>query len=324
LRAESPELLEVLPDHPQVEQLATGFVFAEGPVWVETENPHLLFSDLRGNALCRWTEDGTITTVVKPFYLGSRGRNVGPNGLALDPEGRLVVCDSGNRRLLRLETDGSVVVIADRYQGSRLNSPNDLVYGADGTLYFTDPPYGLSREDRDPAKELGFNGVYRLSPGGSLEVVAQGQSRPNGIALSPDQQTLYVSNSDPAEKVLMAYEVLAEGGLGPGRILFDFGADRGTSLPDGIKVDQTARLYVAAANGVWILTPAGRLLGVIELDEPPSNLAWGGDGSSLYVTATASLYRIQMRTVGFRPTAKWTSAIHEDPTAGRRPRHLGD
>lgn len=301
VRQESKELLEIVPTGIKLEQLATGFVFIEGPVWVSSPEPTLLFSDLRGNALYRWSADTGVSAIEKPFNQQTEGRNIGPNGLALDPAGRLVVCDSGNRRIVRFDPNGRPAILADNYEGMRLNSPNDLVFSANGTLYFTDPPYGLPREDRDPAKELHFNGVYRLLPDGTLEVLSRDQTRPNGVALSPDQRTLYVSNSDPEESSLLAFDLSSNSGLGAGRRLFEFRVGSQSAPPDGIKVDRTGRILVAAGTGIWILDPAGKLLGVLELDEPPSNLGWGDPGGMLYITASTSLYRIQLQTVGFEP-----------------------
>jgi gluconolactonase len=294
-------LSAIVPEEAVVEQLATGFTFVEGPVWVDGDgDPHLAFSDLRGNALHRWYLDGRLATVTQPFRRG-RGRPArGPNGITLDAEGRLVICDSGNRRILRLEHDGSQRVLADRYRGGRLNSPNDLVYRSDGALYFTDPPHGLAGGERSPDKEQPVNGVYRLRIDGGLDLVASDLPRPNGIAFSPDERVLYVSNTAPTPAVVMSYDVLADGMLGERRMFHDFAPDGG---PDGVKVDREGRVYVATCRGVVILTADGRRLGTIRLGQCASNLAWGEDGSVLYVTANTGLYRVRLAVSGVRPAA---------------------
>jgi gluconolactonase len=209
-----------------------------------------------------------------------------------------VICDSGNRRILRLEHDGSHRVLVDRYQGGRLNSPNDLVYRSDGALYFTDPPHGLAGGERSPDKEQPFNGVYRLRTDGGIDLVASDLPLPNGIAFSPDELVLYVSNTGPSPAVVMSYDVLADGTLGGHRVFYDFASEGGA---DGVKVDQEGRVYVATGDGVAILTANGRRLGTIQVDQLPSNLAWGEDGSVLYITANSGLYRVRLAVFGVRP-----------------------
>lgn len=301
-----------------VEQLATGFTFLEGPVWVGRDGEaHLAFSDLRGNALHRWYLDGRLATLATPFIRSGRSRNMGPNGITIDSEGRLVICDSGHRRIVRLEHDGRHSVLADRYRGRRLNSPNDLVYRSDGSLYFTDPPHGLAGEDRDPDKDLPFSGVYRLRPDGSLGLLVTDLPRPNGIALAPDERTLYISNT---HGVVLAYDVHDDGTLGRRSVLRDLTAAGGA---DGVKVDRMGHVYVATPAGIAILNARGRLLGSIVTDEPPSNLAWGEDGSALYITARTGLYRVRLLVRGVSGAhplpvfQKVLDSIHKEKTTAQ-------
>ena len=284
----------------RVEKVATGFTFIEGPVWRVDGGPHLLFSDLRGNALYRWEPSGELVVIAVPFSSVGRAGNVGPNGLTLDPRGRLVICESGDRRITRLN-GGERTVLADRYQGKRLNSPNDLAYRSDGSLYFTDPPYGLPREDEDPEKELSVNGVYRLAPDGELRLLDGRLHRPNGIAFSPDERTLYVANSQPDRHVVLAFPVETDGALGEARVFFEFPSRREPDRPDGIKVDVSGNVYVAATHGVWVFDRSAKPLGMILPDERPANIAWGDDGRTLYITASSSLYRIALKIRGVFP-----------------------
>jgi gluconolactonase len=285
----------IVPPGSDIQKLATGFVFIEGPAWVEANPPSLLFTEVRRNAIYRWLPDGKIMVFRSPAFPG----RTGPTGLTIDPLGRLVVCEHGNRQVTRLEKDGRRVVLVDRYQGKRLNSPNDAVYKSDGSLYFTDPPHGLRKGDLDPAKELDFNGVFRLSPEGSLRAISKAQSRPNGIAFSADETVLYVSNSDPANQVVMAYEALPDGGLRNPRIFFAFPESPKRGLPDGLTTDRRGNVYAAGPGGVWILSAAGRPLGRFQLAENPSSVAWGEDGNTLYITAQTSLYRVALSASGF-------------------------
>ena len=197
-----PAFDALVPLDARIEKLADGFDFTEGPVWLRRGDPHLLFSDLRANAIKKWTPGAGVTDFMNPVFDGDpAGRSVGSNGLTVDAEGRLILCEHGNRRVSRIEADGSITVLADRYDGKRLNSPNDAVYHSNGWLYFTDPPYGLAEQEDDPARELDFNGIYRLSPDGEVELLISDQSRPNGLGFSPDERTLYVANSDGGQKV---------------------------------------------------------------------------------------------------------------------------
>jgi len=285
----------------QIEKLSGGFAFTEGPVWVR-DGGYLLFSDLRSNAIHKWDPQEGLSTFMQPVFEGvSETTSVGSNGLNIDSQGRLLLCEHGNRRISRIESDGSQTVLVDRFQGRRLNSPNDSAFKSDGWLYFTDPSYGLVQLEDDPARELDYNGIYRLSPGGDIELLISTQTRPNGIAFSPDEAILYVANSDASNKVWMAYDVLADGSLDNGRVFHDANAASEEGAADGLKVDVSGNLFATGPGGVWVISPEGKHLGTIKPDEVPANVAWGDDGSMLYMTARTGLYRIKLNTRGNIP-----------------------
>jgi gluconolactonase len=306
-----PRLDQIVPKGAQIEKLAGGFQFIEGPIW--HPDGFLLFSDPNANTIYRWTPDGAVSVFrSKSGYTGpdiGEYHQPGSNGLTLDPDGLLTIEEHGNRRVTRLERPGNITVLADRYEGKRLNSPNDLVYRSDGTLYFTDPPFGLPKAFDDPRKELPFSGVYMVRDG-QVTLLTKELSGPNGIAFSPDERYLYVSNWDLKRKVLMRYDVAADGTIGNGTIFHDF-----TRLPepvalDGIKVDQRGNVYVSAPGGVWILSPEGAALGRIVPPEHDANFAWGdADGKALYLTASTGLYRIRLDVAGVRPGAARQAAV---------------
>jgi sugar lactone lactonase YvrE len=288
--------------------LADGFLFTEGPVWVPrngTTEGYLLFSDPNANTIYRWASDGQVSVFrTKSGYAGvdvAEYAQPGSNGLTLDREGRLTINEHGNRRVVRLERTGAVTVLADRFQGQRLNSPNDLVYRSDGALYFTDPPFGLPKAFDDPRKELPSSGVFCLI-GGELKRISTDLAGPNGLAFSPDERYLYVGNWDPAKKVVMRYDVRPDGSLAAGRVFFDMTSTPGDDAIDGIKVDQRGNLYVSGPGGLWILSAEGTHLGTLKGPEHPHNLAWGDDdGRTLYLTAQTGLYRIRLNVAGIRP-----------------------
>ena len=291
----------LIPADAQIEKLSGGFVFTEGPVW-HTQFNHLMFSDLRSNAIHIWNDNSGLSTFKQPVFEGeSDSTSVGSNGLNIDSEGRLLLMEHGNRRVSRIESDGSTTVLADRYQGKRLNSPNDSAFHSNGWLYFTDPPYGLAGLEDDPARELDFNGIYRLSPDGDLELLEANQTRPNGLAFSPDERTLYVANSDADNKVWMAYEVQDDGSIANGRVFYDVNDQNETGAADGMKVDVDGNIFATGPGGVWIFDPEGNHLGTIKPDEVPANVGWGDDGSTLYMTARTGLYRIKLSTRGNLP-----------------------
>jgi gluconolactonase len=299
-----PALDAIVPPNPKIFKLAEGFAFIEGPVWVR-DGGYLLFSDPNNNTIHKYTPDGQLSVFrEKSGYDGAdiaEYGQPGSNGLTLDREGRLTIDEHGNRRVIRLEKDGRLTVLADRYEGKRLNSPNDLVYKSDGSLYFTDPPFGLPKFYDDPRKELPYSGVFRLA-GGTLQLVSKDLIGPNGLAFSPDEKYLYVGNWDVKKKVVMRYEVNADGTLSNGRILFDMTGASGEEALDGLKVDQEGHLYVSGPGGVWIISSGGKHLGTIKAPKLPANFAWGDeDGRTLYMTARTGLYRMRLNIPGIRP-----------------------
>lgn len=287
-----------------IEKLAGGFQFTEGPVWVP-EGGYLLFSDPNANTIWRWAPaDGQVSVFrTKSGYAGldvGEYHQPGSNGLALDPMGRLTIDQHGERRVVRMERTGAITVLADRYEGKRLNSPNDLVYRSDGALYVTDPPFGLPKAFDDPRKELAFSGVY-LVKDGAVTLLTKELSGPNGIAFSPDERYLYVGNWDLSRKVVMRYPVRPDGTIGPGTVFLDLTrhpTDRDVAI-DGIKVDERGDVFVSGPGGIWIVSPAGKVLGRLEPPEHDANLAWGdADGRTLFLTASTGLYRIRLEVAG--------------------------
>lgn len=299
-----PRLDRIVPSHARLEKLAEGFDWSEGPVW-DRKGRFLIFSDVPRNTAFRWREGKGVDVFLKPSgYTGStpRGGEPGSNGLVMDSAGRLVLCQHGDRRVARLESDGRFTTLADRYQGKRFNSPNDGVYKSNGDLYFTDPPYGLLGKNDDPKKELDFNGVFRLSKDGTVTLLTREMTYPNGIGFSPDEKTLYVANSDPDKAIWMAFEVKEDGTLGKGRVFHDATPltkrkDR-KGLPDGLKVDQAGNLFATGPGGVFIFSPDGTHLGTLATGEATANCGWGEDGSVLFVTADMYLGRIRLTTKG--------------------------
>src|SRR5215218_1287503 len=290
------DLTGILLEDARLERVAGGFEFTEGPVW---KDGGLLFSSPNTNVIYRWTPAGAVTVFrPKSGYTGvdiGRYHQPGSNGLTFSPDGLLTICQHGNRRVIRVNPHGDITVLADRYDGKRLNSPNDLVYRSDGTLYFTDPPFGLPDTFDDPARELPFSGVYMVRDG-VVGLVTDELSGPNGLAFSPDERHLYVGNWDPERKVVMRYEIDAAGDPVGGEVFHDMTGAPGEDAIDGIKVDREGNLYVCGPGGIWVLSPEGEKLGLIELPEDPHNLAWGdADGRTLYITALTSIYRMRLK-----------------------------
>jgi gluconolactonase len=288
-----------------LERIAGGFDFTEGPVWAA--EGALLFSSPNTNAIYRWSPEGKVTLFrSKSGYTGldiGRYQQPGSNGLTFDPlKGRLTICQHGNRRIIRVEPHGNVTVLADSYEGKRLNSPNDLVYRSDGTLYFSDPPFGLPDTFEDPEKDLAFSGVFRVAPDGAISMETDDMEGPNGLALSPDEKYLYVGNWDLEKKVVMRYEVGVDGSLSGGEVFYDMMGAAGEDALDGLKVDEAGNVYACGPGGVWILSADGKRLGLLKLPENPHNLAWGEeDGRTLFITALTSIYRIRCEIPGIRP-----------------------
>ena len=310
-----PALGTIISAQNRVEKVAEGLGFLEGPVWVRSANPgYLIFSDIPANVIDKWNPGGKVSVFLEksgftgadPSAVGYQLNNgradvtlIGSNGITLDKDGRVTFCQHGDRAVVRLEKNGTRTVLADKYEGKRLNSPNDLVYKSDGSLYFTDPPYGLRKLDQDPQKQLPFNGVYRWS-NGKLQLLYSDFKAPNGIAFSPDEKYLYVNDS--FSKTYWRFEVRPDGSIANGKIFFDMSKSTEPGVPDGMKVDQKGNIYGVGPGGVWILSPEGKHLGTIKAAELPANLAWGdADGKTLYLTARTGLYRVRLNIAGIRP-----------------------
>jgi gluconolactonase len=312
-----PAVNLLVPANPVLEKVATGYKWTEGPLWIPAG--YLLFAEIPSNSIRKWTPGAGASIFLQPSgYKDSApftGPEPGSNGNTLDIHGRLTVAGHARHNVWRFEgidPKAQVTILADSYQGKRLNSPNDLVYRSDGSLYFTDPPYGLPTQDKDPAKQLQVNGVYRIpgalyqKPGApparaQLQLVVKDLNRPNGIAFSPDEKYLYVNNTEP-KKLWLRYTVKADGTLTDEKILLDATSDPRIGSPDGMKVDQKGNLYSAGPGGVWIISPEGTHLGTIDMPERVGNVAWGGaDHKTLYVAASSSIYRIPLTVPGVYP-----------------------
>jgi gluconolactonase len=305
----------IVPANAMIERVATGFTWVEGPIWVPAG--YLLFAEITSNSIRKLTPDGTVSIFMQPSgYKGTApygGKEPGSNGMTLDAKGRLTVAGHAQRDVWRLESldaGAQITVLADSYEGRKLNSPNDLVYKADGSLYFTDPPYGLPTQgDGDPIKELQVNGVYRIpkalyqKPGAApvrdqLQLLIKDLPRPNGIAFSPDEKYLYVDNSQP-KRLWMRYRVKEDGSLADEKVFYDVTADQRPGAPDGMKVDTKGNIYSTGPGGVWIFSPDGKALGTMLVPERTSNVNWGGtDRKTLYITASSSIYRVKLKVPG--------------------------
>ena len=299
-----PAMDALIPRDARVEKLADGFDWVEGPVW-RRDKGYLLFSDIPKNTIYKWKDGEGISIFLRPAgYSGPtpQGRELGSNGLTTDAQGRLVMADHGNRQIARVSDSlFTKTTLADRFEGKRFNSPNDLVYRANGDLYFTDPPYGLFKLNADSAKELPFNGVYRLTPAGVVTALTRELTFPNGIAISPDGNTLYVAISDGNAPYIMAYDIQADGNVARGRIFFN--ADslvklRRPGALDGMKVDAKGNLFATGPGGILVISPQGKHLGTIVTGDVTANCAFGDDGSTLYMTANHALMRIRTSTKG--------------------------
>lgn len=298
---EDPQLDQLIPAEARIEVLASGFEWSEGPVWIKNGG-YLLFSDVPKNIIYKWKTEEGLSEFMKPSgYTGvvSYGDEPGSNGLTVDRQGRLILCEHGDRRVSRMTWNGGKQTLADTYQGKRFNSPNDVVVKSNGDVYFTDPPYGLPKKQDDPLRELDMFGVYRISADGKVTLLTNELKRPNGIAFSPDEKTLYVAQSD-AVAIWKAFPVNTDGTLGKSRIFYDASAAMGKmpGAPDGMKVDKNGNVFATGPGGVYVFSAAGKLLGRIDTGVPTANLAWGDDGSVLYITADMYLCRIKTNTVG--------------------------
>src|SRR6202171_5924515 len=313
-----PSVDQLVPSNAVLEKVATGFnKWIEGPVW--TRNGTLLFAEIPANNIDQWTPGQSATVFMHPSgYKGPepfKGSEPGSNGMTLDADGRVSVAGHAGRTVWRLESvdpHAQITVLADSYQGKKLNSPNDLVYKSDGSLYFTDPPYGLpTQSDTDPIKELGVNGVYRIpgarhqKPGteparDQLQLVIKDLGRPQGIWFSPDEKYLYIADS--GKKIWMRYRVQPDGSVTDGALYLDASHESAPGVPDGIRVDKNGNLYGAGPGGVWIISPDGKHLGTIKAPEQATNIGFGdGDRETLYIAARPSIYRIKVRVSGVKP-----------------------
>ncbi len=295
---------KLVPQDARVERIAEGFDWSEGPVW-DRSRKVLLFSDVPMNTVFQWQEGKGVSVFLKPSgYTGSvpRGGEPGSNGLNMDQEGRLVLCQHGDRRVARLEADKSFKTLADKYDGKKFNSPNDSVFKSNGDLYFTDPPYGLLKLNADPAKEIEWNGVYRISAAdGTVTLLTKEMTFPNGIAFSPDEKTLYVANSDPGKAIWMAFPVQDDGTLAPGKLFADVTSSVSPAkkgLPDGMKVDAAGNLFATGPGGVLVFAPDGTHLGTFATGEATANCGFGEDGSTLFITADMYIGRVRLSTKG--------------------------
>jgi gluconolactonase len=303
-----PALDAIISSDTKLEKLAGGFLFTEGPVWVpatDITSGYLLFSDPNANTIYRWSPEGQVSVFrTKSGYSGfnvGEYHQPGSNGLTIDSKGRLTINQHGNRRVIRVEPRGNITVLVDRYEGKRLNSPNDLVYRSDGALYFTDPPFGLPKAFDDPRKELPFSGVYCVKDG-QVKLVSTDLDAPNGLALSPDEKFLYVNNWNDKRKVILRYDVNQDCTLSNSRLFFDMTNAPGSDALDGLKVDQKGNVYSTGPGGLWIISPEGKRLGLIKGPEDPHNMAWGDeDGKTLYITALTGIYRLRMNIPGIHP-----------------------
>ncbi len=302
-----PALDRLIEPDASVEVLAEGFEWSEGPVWVK-DGGFLLFSDVPRNVIVRWKQGEGAREWLKPSgYTGPepRGGEPGSNGLAIDANGRLVMAQHGDRRIARMDAPlatpaPAFSTIAGRFRGARFNSPNDLALHSNGDVYFTDPPYGLVKQADDPAREIPYQGVFRRARAGEVTLVARNMTRPNGIAFSPDERRLYVSQSDPAAPLWKVFEVAADGTAGSNRVFFDaltLSQSR-KGLPDGLKVDVEGNLFATGPGGVLVLSPQGKHLGTILTGQATGNCAFGDDGRTLYITADMYLMRVRLKTKG--------------------------
>jgi gluconolactonase len=310
---------DIVPADATIKKMADGFKWTEGPVWIY--DGYLLFAEIPSNTIYKMIPGHKPTVFIRPSGWTEstpfKGIEPGSNGMTLDPKLRLTVAGHARRNVWRLETmnpKGKITVLADQFEGKKLNSPNDLVYKRDHSLYFTDPPYGLeTQDDTDPKKELKINGVYRLddatthAPGAppdpkKLHLLISDLPRPNGIAFSPDEKYLYVNCSDPAKKVWMRYTVKADGTVAEPKLIADVTSDKRVGAPDGMKVDQKGNIYSTGPGGIWIFSAKLEHIGTIDIPEKTGNLNWGGqDGKTLYIMASNNLYSIRLKIAGVRP-----------------------
>ena len=291
----------------KIEVLSSGYIWTEGPVWVKSGN-YLLFSDVPANIIYQWKQgenEGEVSVFLKPSgYTGTGiySNEPGSNGLIINQKGELVACEHGDRRVSSMPlSKGGKRTLADNFEGKRFNSPNDIIQHSNGAYYFSDPPYGLPQQEKDPSRELDYN-VFRIGIDGKVSQIINDLNRPNGLAFSPDEKILYVAQSDPEKAFIMAYPVNSDGSVGKGKIFYDATSavkeGKLKGLPDGLKIDKQGNIFTTGPGGVLVITPEGKLLGIINTGEATANCAWGDDGSTLYITADMYLCRIKTLTKG--------------------------
>ncbi len=298
------ELNQIIAENTEIEVIAEGFEWSEGPLWISRGN-FLIFSDIPPNRVYKWSQQDSLSIYLEPSgYTGNDPRNgePGSNGLLLSPDGALVLCQHGDRRVAEMKASlndpkPEYETLAGMYEGKRLNSPNDACYHSNGDLYFTDPPYGLEGNVNDPAKEIEFQGVYRLTSEGQIVLLNDKLSRPNGIAFSPDEKKLYVANSDPEKAIWMVYDVMSDGNVSEGRVFYDATAKVGQEkgLPDGLKVSKDGFIFATGPGGVWVFNPDGKHLGTIKTTQATANCAFDTEEKTLYITADMFLLRVNLK-----------------------------
>ena len=300
-----PALDNLLDKDTKIEVLASGFVWSEGPAWIKQDGGYLIFSDVPQNTIFKWSEAEGLTTFLKPSGYTGRGEysdEPGSNGLTINKKGEIVACEHGDRRVTAMPIAGAGKrTLADNFEGKKFNSPNDVVQHSSGAYYFTDPPYGLAKKDKDPTREIDWFGVYRIATDKSVKLVIKDMTRPNGLAFSPDEKILYVAQSDPEQAIIKSFVVKPDGELENGKVFFDATTMFKSGLkglPDGLRVDTNGNLWATGPGGVLVINPQGKLLGRIDVGESVANCAWGNDGSTLYLTADMYLCRIRTKARG--------------------------
>jgi len=299
----SKKLSKLINKDAKIEIVAEGFQFTEGPLWLEKEQMVLL-SDVPGNTIYKWTEANGKEVFVKPggyTDTAKRGGFMGPDGLTLSNDGKLLICQHGDRRIAIMDAplnapQSKFITAVGQYNGKRLNSPNDLFLTASGDLYFTDPSYGLERGARDPKKEIAYQGVYKMDKTGKVTLLVDTIEAPNGIAIFPDGKTLLVSNSDNRKKMWYAYDITSNSSVTNGRVFYDVSSEKGAGGCDGLKIDKKGNVFATGPGGIWIFTKGGELIGRIKINGTSvSNCALTPDGKTIYLTATKYLLRVKMR-----------------------------
>jgi gluconolactonase len=301
-----PSVNSILKENAKIEILAEGYEWSEGPVWVASENM-LLFSDVPTNKIYKWTEANGVEVYLTPSgYTGatpSKSKEPGSNGLTLDRDGKLILCQHGDRRVARLDSDyknpkSNFITLADKFDGKRFNSPNDAVVRTNGDIFFTDPPYGLAGQDEDSTKEISFNGVYKIAKDGMVTLLIDSLTRPNGLALSPDEKTLIVANSDPEKAIWYAFDLDEKDSIVQARIFYNVTTNfkmEGMGLPDGVRIDRDGNIFATGPGGIWIFNKDGKVIGKIKLPQATANCELADDGKTLFVTSDMYLLRVKMR-----------------------------